>query len=71
VVSFDTCDMARKSKHFFCGAENWVILRALSKNVQGVDVMITIFCDFGQFLAKKIGVFLKNQCHDQNFALLT
>jgi hypothetical protein len=27
----------------------------------GIDVMITIFCDFRQFSAKKIGVFLKNQ----------
>jgi hypothetical protein len=27
--------------------------------------MITIFL---RFLAKKIGVFLKNQCYDQNFA---
>jgi hypothetical protein len=35
----------------------------------GADVMITIFCDFGQFSAKKIGVFLKNQCYDQIFAL--
>jgi hypothetical protein len=34
----------------------------------GVDVMITIFCDFWQFSAKKIGVFLKNQCYDQIFA---
>jgi hypothetical protein len=33
----------------------------------GVDVMITIFSDFRQFSAK-IGVFLKNQCYDQNFA---
>jgi hypothetical protein len=33
----------------------------------GVDVMITIFCDFRQFSAKKIGVFLKNQCYDQLF----
>jgi hypothetical protein len=32
----------------------------------GVDVMITIFFDFRQFSAK-IGVFLKNQCYDQNF----
>jgi hypothetical protein len=32
--------------------------------VSGVNVMITIFCDFGQFLAKN-GVFLKNQCYDQ------
>jgi hypothetical protein len=30
----------------------------------GVDVMITIFCDFRQLSAKKIGVFLKNQCYD-------
>jgi hypothetical protein len=30
----------------------------------GVDVMITIFCDF----RKKIGVFNKNQCNDQFFA---
>jgi hypothetical protein len=29
----------------------------------GVDVIITIFCDFCQFSAKKIGVFLKNQCY--------
>jgi hypothetical protein len=34
----------------------------------GVDVMNTIFCDFSQFSAEKIGVFLKNQCYDQNFA---
>jgi hypothetical protein len=33
----------------------------------GVDVMITIFCDFCQFSAKKIG-FFKNQCYDQIFA---
>jgi hypothetical protein len=37
----------------------------------GVDVMIAIFCDFRQFSAKKIGVFLKNQCYDQNFAGFT
>jgi hypothetical protein len=29
--------------------------------------MITIFGDFCQFSAKKIGVFLKNQCYDQFF----
>jgi hypothetical protein len=33
----------------------------------GVDVMITIFGDFRQFSAEKIGVFLKNQCYDQIF----
>jgi hypothetical protein len=26
-----------------------------------------IFCDFWQFSAEKIGVFLKNQCYDQIF----
>jgi hypothetical protein len=31
----------------------------------GVDVMITIL---DNFLRKKIGVFLKNQCYEQNFA---
>jgi Holliday junction resolvasome RuvABC DNA-binding subunit len=35
------------------------------QKVPGVDVMITIFCDFSQFSAKKIGVFLKYQCNDQ------
>jgi hypothetical protein len=30
--------------------------------------MITIFGDFCQFSAKKIGVFLKNHRHDQMFA---
>jgi hypothetical protein len=34
----------------------------------GVNVMITLFCDFCQFSAKKIGVFLKNQYYDQIFA---
>jgi hypothetical protein len=37
------------------------------KNRPGFDVMITIFGDFRQFSAKN-GVFLKNQCYDQNFA---
>jgi hypothetical protein len=30
--------------------------------------MITIFCDFCQFFGEKMGVFLKNQSYDQNFA---
>jgi ABC-type uncharacterized transport system fused permease/ATPase subunit len=34
----------------------------------GVDVMITIFCDFRQFSAKKIGVLPKYQCYDQLFS---
>jgi hypothetical protein len=38
---------------------------------QGVDVIITIFSDFRQFLGEKIGVFLKKQCYDQNFALFS
>jgi hypothetical protein len=33
----------------------------------GVDVMITIFCDFSQFSAEKICVFLKYQCYDHFF----
>jgi hypothetical protein len=28
--------------------------------------MIRIFCDFFPILGEKIGVFLKNQCYDQN-----
>jgi hypothetical protein len=37
-------------------------------NSAGTDVMITIFCDFLTIFGEKIGVFLKNQCYDQNFA---
>jgi hypothetical protein len=33
----------------------------------GVDVMITIFCDFCQFTAK-VAFFSKKQCYDQIFA---
>jgi hypothetical protein len=33
----------------------------------GVDVMITIFCDFPQFSAKKMGVFLKYHWYEQLF----
>jgi hypothetical protein len=36
-------------------------------NSSGVDVMITIFCDFYQFSAKN-GVFLKYQYYDQLFS---
>jgi hypothetical protein len=56
----------RRSPNFFHGQRRVLIL---TKNVlgyilgdsnsSGVDVMITIFCDFCQFSAKKIGVFLK------------
>jgi hypothetical protein len=30
--------------------------------------MITNFCNFCQFFGEKFGVFVKNQCYDQNFA---
>jgi hypothetical protein len=33
----------------------------------GVDVMITIFCDFLTISGEKIGAFLKNQCYDHIF----
>jgi hypothetical protein len=32
------------------------------------NVVIIIFCDFGQFSAKEIGVFLKIHCYDPIFA---
>jgi hypothetical protein len=35
---------------------------------QGVDVTLTIFCDFRLFSTEKVGVFLKKQCCDQNDA---
>jgi hypothetical protein len=34
----------------------------------GVDVRIIIFLRFVPIFGEKIGVFLKNQCYDQNFA---
>jgi hypothetical protein len=40
----------------------------LGSSVPGVDVMITIFCDFWQISAKKLAFFAKTQCCDQNFA---
>jgi hypothetical protein len=39
--------------------------------VPGVDVMITIFLQFLTIFGKQIGVFLKTQCYDQNFAWFT
>jgi hypothetical protein len=51
---------------------NFSSLKKLEPNTNpkrsGVDVMITIFCDFPQFSAKEIGVFLKYQCYDQFFS---
>jgi hypothetical protein len=32
------------------------------------NILITIFCDFRQSSAKKIGIHLKNQCYDQILA---
>jgi hypothetical protein len=37
----------------------------------GVDVVITIFCDFSQFLGEIIGVFLEYQCYDNFFSKLS
>jgi hypothetical protein len=37
------------------------------RRLPGVDDMITIFCDFCQFSAKKFSVFLKKQCYDLFF----
>jgi hypothetical protein len=45
-------------------------INCLWKFSSGIDVMITIFYDFWQFLTifgKKFGVFLKNQCYDHFF----
>jgi hypothetical protein len=38
--------------------------------MSGADVMITIFCDFCQFWAKKLA-FLEQQCNDQVFKQIT
>jgi hypothetical protein len=47
-------------KHLcICSGEKYVIPR--------VDVMMTIFCDFPKFSAKKLAFFLKYQCYDQLF----
>jgi hypothetical protein len=35
----------------------------------GVDVMITIFCDFSQFSAKKLAFYQKPKTKNQNLAL--
>jgi hypothetical protein len=46
----------------------WETAFLLTDSTSGIDVMITIFCDFRQFSVKKlaifgekIGIFLKNQ----------
>jgi hypothetical protein len=41
--------------------------RSSRQGDQGVDVMITIFCDFSQFSAEKLAFFLKCQCYDHFF----
>jgi hypothetical protein len=43
-------------------------LAAVFLDDQGVDVMITIFCDFRQFLCVKIGVLVRNQYYDPHYA---
>jgi hypothetical protein len=45
--------------HFFLSAELFTF---------GVNVMITIFCDFLEFSAKNLAFFEKKQCYDQIFA---
>jgi hypothetical protein len=37
---------------------------SFDKSTPGVDVMITIFCDFFPIFGEKIGVFLKSQSYD-------
>jgi hypothetical protein len=39
--------------------------------ITGVDVMSTIFYIFSQFSAKKLCVFLENQCYDQVYLHIT
>jgi hypothetical protein len=48
-----------------CRALNFYVK---NDHVLGVDVIITIFCDFRQSLAKKWRFSKKKQCYDQNFA---
>jgi hypothetical protein len=44
------------------------VLRAVAKemgsHLAGVNVMTTIFGDFGQFSVEKMAIFLENQCYD-------
>jgi hypothetical protein len=42
--------------------------RCTNTETPGADVMATIFCDFRQFSAKKLALFLKSQCYDKIFA---
>jgi hypothetical protein len=41
-----------------------------SPNEPGVDVKITIFCDFSQFSEKQLSFFSKYQCYDQLFCII-
>jgi hypothetical protein len=45
-----------------------IAVQKVCARLPGVDVMVTIFCDFRPYSAKKIGIFLKNKCYDQNYA---
>jgi hypothetical protein len=54
------------------GPAKWGLLRADSSCLAppGINVMITILRQFFLPISdKQFGVFLKNQCYDQNFAL--
>jgi hypothetical protein len=56
--------------HYVEPIPRWLITIPAPRSRQpGVDVMITIFCDFRQFSAKKLAFFLKNQCYDHFFGI--
>jgi hypothetical protein len=57
------CDLSKMNK-----GRSQITVSIFIPKEAGVDVMITIYCDFCQFSAKKIGVFLKSQCHDEIFS---
>jgi hypothetical protein len=53
-------------RHFFLKMR-LIFYIAMASRWPGVDVTITTVWNFTQFSAEKNGVFLKNQCYDQNF----
>jgi hypothetical protein len=54
---YKNCRQHGGQYYWFNGIENPQNLFNLINIEPGVDVMITIFCDFRQFSAKKIAVF--------------
>jgi hypothetical protein len=46
------------------------LMKVFALRTPGVDVMITIFCDFRHFFGEKMAFFSKpnTQCYDQKFA---